>query len=387
MKYRNCLIISRASNNIGDLFYYFVITIVFYKLNPTPIMLGALSISYLLPGIVFTYVVNVWTKNMGAKRILVVSDSIRALCIGLMSVSYNIYILLSLIFVEQCFSISSSVAYDQYIAFTQKESDINKVNGSVGFLTNLIRLSLVPIYLSMSPVLGDRFFIVIDAILTVLAIVLICCIPKCVSGERMAQGENAEAKRNSKMKLTVYHLAIAIFCLMCIERVAIDSYSIALSDEIWGDGAKVFSYVTFMTTIALLASSALATRVEMKRLLNKRSLTVVMSAFLALVACYTMTNNVYVFIFFIGLSYFLVNYYQIAMTSNIQREVPDSTSSLLLFLTFFYNAISLSFVGLGAVIGEGSSMVLFFRILLIVSAILLAIVAILLRISSKKNDQ
>ena len=74
------------------------------------------------------------------------------------------------------------------------------------------------------------------------------------------------------------------------------------------------------------------------------------------------------------------------MTSSIQSEVPQSTASLMLFLTVFYNTISLSFVILGAVIAEGSSTVLFFRVLLGILLLCFAVSFVLLGKVEEKKD-
>lgn len=380
------LIISRASNNIGDLFYYFVITIIFYKLNHTPIMLGALSMSYLLPGVTFSYVVNILNRHVRSRRMLIISDLIRAVCIGLMAITCNTVLLLALVFLEQCFSISSSVAFDQYVAYTTKKEELNKVNGSIGFWTNLIRLALVPIYLFISPITGDHFFIVIDMVLTILAIAMICSIPSREGEDEVMDLQTKEEKNSVHFRLSIYHMAIVLFCLMCIERVAIDSYAIAYSNEVWKDGTKIFSYITFVTTLAFLSSSALATKIEIKNILTKKKLLLFSLLFMSLVVIYTVVSNMHIFVAVIGASYFVVNYYQVLMTSSIQSEVPQSTASLMLFLTVFYNTISLSFVILGAVIAEGSSTVLFFRVLLGVLLLCFAVSFVLLGKVEEKKD-
>lgn len=45
------LLASRVFNDTGDWFYYFVIVVIIYTMSKNPVMMGVLSASYTIPGI------------------------------------------------------------------------------------------------------------------------------------------------------------------------------------------------------------------------------------------------------------------------------------------------------------------------------------------------
>src|SRR5699024_4597092 len=107
------LLASRIFNDTGDWFYYFVIVVIIYTMSRNPIMMGILSASYTVPGILVSKKLANIINKLNDRTSLIMFDLLRVIVLIGIVLTSNVWVALICVFLEQVFAIGSNLSFQR----------------------------------------------------------------------------------------------------------------------------------------------------------------------------------------------------------------------------------------------------------------------------------
>lgn len=355
-KMMKSLLCSRLLNVAGDWFYYFVIVIFIYNLNPSPMILGLLSLSYTLPGFLLSGRLAEFIRDKNQKLVSIYSNIGRLLSISFMLLTNNPLLVVFLVFAEQTFSITEVLAYKEItVRVISGEDQLEAYNRFENILSSISRLVIIPVYLLTINWVGVKFFLLLDVFLTLGAIIFLAIIQgdfsvkqPCLDSYHQAEGLGEQPNSGRARKSFPAELAILLFALtaLALGISLSDAYGIMFIDEVSNSINIGYGLLVFIGTVAELLSSYLFK----KRALSKRAITLRLSAAFLLLIVSAIIKNVAIFIAAICVIRFLFCDYDLTLRLLLQEHYADDIGRYSSIQIAWRDAVSFFNSVLGAII-------------------------------------
>ncbi len=343
----NLVLVSRVCNNTGDWFYYFIINIVIYNLNNSAFIMSILTLCYIFPGAVLTSLINRCLNKVNLKKALIISDLIRAICILIMIVTDNLWIILMMVFLEQIFSIASSLSFGTIIPSTFKDKYLLKFNKWYNLFSNITRLMVIPVFIFLGEIVGTNGILFFNFILTIISVILIS-FSNIQINEINDNNIDYSIENNDNKQL--FNIVI-IFSLLSIIRVCLDSYGILYLAKISNEVATEYSYFSMLITLAMILSSYFSEYFSIKFNENIEKITKLIIGSISIsIIIITTIGKLPLFLVGVFLISFLINSYELLMLYKIQIYGGNDIQSLLAFQTKLYNIVSVTNVFVGSML-------------------------------------
>lgn len=343
----NLVLVSRVCNNTGDWFYYFIINIVIYNLNNSAFIMSILTLCYIFPGAVLTSLINRCLNKVNLKKALIISDLIRAICILIMIVTDNLWIILMMVFLEQIFSIASSLSFGTIIPSTFKDKYLLKFNKWYNLFSNITRLMVIPVFIFLGEIVGTNGILFFNFILTIISVILIS-FSNIQINEINDNNIDYSIENNDNKQL--FNIVI-IFSLLSIIRVCLDSYGILCLAKISNEVATEYSYFSMLITLAMILSSYFSEYFSIKFNENIEKITKLIIGSISIsIIIITTIGKLPLFLVGVFLISFLINSYELLMLYKIQIYGGNDIQSLLAFQTKLYNIVSVTNVFVGSML-------------------------------------
>ena len=152
------LLASRVFNDTGDWFYYFVIVVIIYTMSRNPVMMGILSASYTLPGILVSKKLANIINKINDRTSLIMFDLLRVIVLIGIVLTSNVWVALICVFLEQVFAIGSNLSFQRVtVDVIQDKEGLLKFNRHLKAFSNISRLLVIPSYLLLHRFVSNKF--------------------------------------------------------------------------------------------------------------------------------------------------------------------------------------------------------------------------------------
>lgn len=350
------LLSSRIVNLAGDWFYYFVIVIFIYQLNPSPMILGLLSLSYTLPGFALSTKLAQFISHRNQKLVSIYSNLGRLLSIAGMLLTNNPLLVVLLVFAEQTFSITEIIAYKEMtVRVISGDKQLETYNRLENILSSLSRMVIIPVYLLTIKLVDVTFFLLLDVILTLLSVLLMLFIQgdfsanlSSLSSEQKEDHLEESPNREQVKKGFPADLALLLVVLTSLSLgiSLADSYGILFIDEASNSIHVGYSLLVFIGTASELLSSYLFRK---KALQKSRVRLHLFTAFLLLSVSSLLKQSV-LFIAAMCLIRFLFCEYDLTLRLQLQEHHADKIGHYSSIQIAWRDAVSFFNSVLGAII-------------------------------------
>lgn len=249
------ILLCRIADLSGDWFYYFAIVLIVYGIDKSPWVLGILSASYTLPGILFSPVLLKILRKKSPKKTLVFQLIIRVLCLILIIITKNIFFLLCLVFLEQVMAVGCNMSFQSIVASLIHGNDnLKKFNKDVTTYTNIFRLLVIPMYFAIEKHLPIYLFMSIDIAMKLFAIL---CIVKIHTAYLNGITENTNIVHELDTKVIKSPLFKFIVMMATVSYIVAfsNSYSISYINEITTKPDLIYAYLTFLLALSDVTAS------------------------------------------------------------------------------------------------------------------------------------
>lgn len=345
----------RITDLAGDWFYYFAIVLIVYGIDKSTWVLGILSASYTLPGVLFSSILLKILRKRNQKNALVFQLIIRILCLIFITITKNIYFLLFLVFLEQVMTVGCNMNFQSIVVnVIHGDENLKRFNKNVTTYTNIFRLLVIPIYFLIENHIPIYLFMNIDIAMKLIAILYIVRIP-AVGLTDLSE----KANKGHKFSLAIVKSPLFKFILMMVAIsyvVAFNSaYSISYINKITTKPDLIYACLTFL----LALSDAIASFVS-KRLIDfyENNKTTRLNRFLvtiillcgALFAAVPIFKDFKYFIFVLTLIEFIYIFFQLFCLYLYQKsknimELVALQNTLVDAIAFFNSSVGALIIG------------------------------------------
>ena len=165
------LLASRVFNDTGDWFYYFVIVVIIYTMSRNPIMMGILSASYTLPGILVSKKLANIINKLNDRTSLIMFDLLRVIVLIGIVLTSNVWVALICVFLEQVFAIGSNLSFQRVtVDVVQDKEELLKFNRQLKAFSNISRLLVIPSYLLLHRFVSNKSVLGLDILFTIVSL-------------------------------------------------------------------------------------------------------------------------------------------------------------------------------------------------------------------------
>lgn len=328
---------------------------IIYNLNPSSMVLGLLSLSYTLPGLLLSGRLAEFIRDKNQKLVSISSNIGRLLSIYFMLLTHNPMLVVCLVFAEQVFSITEVIAYKEItVRVISGEGQLEVYSRLENILSSISRLVIIPIYLVTIDMVDVKFFLLLDVFLTLASVILLSFIQGDFSSRQSRLGGEQKGEHGAGAGLRQFRKTLpADIALLLLALTALslgislsDAYGILFIDEVSNSINIGYGLLVFIGTVAELLSSYLFK----KKALSKRTVTLHLATAFLLLIVSAIIKNATVFIGAICVIRFLFCDYDLTLRLLLQEHYADDIGIYSSIQIAWRDAVSFSNSVLGAII-------------------------------------
>ena len=333
------LLASRVFNDTGDWFYYFVIVVIIYTMSRNPIMMGILSASYTLPGILVSKKLANIINKLNDRTSLIMFDLLRVVVlIGIVFTS-NVWVALICVFLEQVFAIGSNLSFQRVtVDVVQDKEELLKFNQLKAF-SNISRLLVIPSYLLLHRFVSNKFVLGLDILFTIVSLFETFRIETTHCKSSAEDIGSLELKKFHFGKITKM---ILVFSLLNVFRSFVDAYGIMYIGKISKNVSVGYAALVFILSIADLLGSLMSKNIiKIENLSQNKVLIWSFTSILVLFTIPSVIHNVCCFIITIFLIRLVLSILGLFVLYNMQSSVPEKIHQYTALQTMAVDGVSL----------------------------------------------
>ena len=314
------LLASRVFNDTGDWFYYFVIVVIIYTMSRNPIMMGILSASYTLPGILVSKKLANIINKLNDRTSLIMFDLLRVIVLIGIVLTSNVWVALICVFLEQVFAIGSNLSFQRVtVDVVQDKEELLKFNRQLKAFSNISRLLVIPSYLLL-----HRFVLGLDILFTIVSLFETFRIETTHCKSSAEDIGSLELKKFHFGKITKM---ILVFSLLNVFRSFVDAYGIMYIGKISKNVSIGYTALVFILSIADLLGSLMSKNIiKIENLSQNKILIWSFTSILVLFTIPSVIHNVCCFIITIFLIRLVLSILGLFVLYNMQSSVHQYTA-------------------------------------------------------------
>lgn len=337
------LLVSRVFNNTGDWFYYFVIVVVIYTMSKNPIMMGILSASYTMPGLLVSKKLANLIDHHNDRQSLIIFDLLRIVALIGIMITNNVLFALICVFLEQVLAIGSNLAFQKVtLDVIQDEEKLLKFNRHLKIFSNISRLLVIPSYLILHKFTSNKIILGLDILFTALSLFETARIkfPSCCNDYHLVK-DNAIYKVTG-IKFGKVVKIILIFSILNLFRSFIDAYGITYIGKTTPNVNIGYAALIFILSIADLGGGVISKRtIKPNNVDENHVLTVSFMAITIFFMIPALVHSIYIFIVSIFLLRLVLSILELYVLYNVQLHVPQKIHQYAAFQTMIIDGGSL----------------------------------------------
>ena len=329
------LLASRVFNDTGDWFYYFVIVVIIYTMSRNPIMMGILSASYTLPGILVSKKLANIINKLNDRTSLIMFDLLRVIVLIEIVLTSNVWVALICVFLEQVFAIGSNLSFQRVtVDVVQDKEGLLKFNRHLKAFSNISRLLVIPSYLLL-----HRFVLGLDILFTIVSLFETFRIETTHCKSSAEDIGSLELKKFHFGKITKM---ILVFSLLNVFRSFVDAYGIMYIGKISKNVSVGYAALVFILSIADLLGSLMSKNIiKIENLSQNKILIWPFISILVLFTIPSVIHNVCCFIITIFLIRLVLSILGLFVLYNMQSSVPEKIHQYTALQTMAIDGVSL----------------------------------------------
>ncbi|WP_283613070.1 hypothetical protein [Ligilactobacillus aviarius] len=329
------LLASRVFNDTGDWFYYFVIVVIIYTMSRNPIMMGILSASYTLPGILVSKKLANIINKLNDRTSLIMFDLLRVIVLIEIVLTSNVWVALICVFLEQVFAIGSNLSFQRVtVDVVQDKEGLLKFNRHLKAFSNISRLLVIPSYLLL-----HRFVLGLDILFTIVSLFETFRIETTHCKSSAEDIGSLELKKFHFGKITKM---ILVFSLLNVFRSFVDAYGIMYIGKISKNVSVGYAALVFILSIADLLGSLMSKNIiKIENLSQNKILIWSFTSILVLFTIPSVIHNVCCFIITIFLIRLVLSILGLFVLYNMQSSVPEKIHQYTALQTMAIDGVSL----------------------------------------------
>ena len=334
------LLASRVFNDTGDWFYYFVIVVIIYTMSKNPVMMGVLSASYTIPGILTSKKLANIINKLNDRISLITFDVLRVVVLIGIVLTNNVWIALICVFLEQIFAIGSNLSFQRVtLDVVRGKENLLKFNRHLKAFSNISRLLVIPSYLILHKFISNKAILGLDILFTIVSLIETVRI-KINHCKTLAENENSFKLR--KLHFGRIMKMILVFSLLNVFRSFVDAYGIMYISDTSKNVSVGYAALVFILSVADLLGSFVSKNIVKNDNLNKNSmLTWSFVNILVLFAIPSMVHRMYCFIVVIFLIRLSLSVLELFVLYNVQTNVPNKIHQYTALQTMATDGISM----------------------------------------------
>lgn len=334
------LLASRVFNDTGDWFYYFVIVVIIYTMSKNPVMMGVLSASYTIPGILASKKLANIINKLNDRISLITFDVLRVIVLIGIVLTNNVWIALVCVFLEQIFAIGSNLSFQRVtLDVVRGKENLLKFNRHLKAFSNISRLLVIPSYLILHRFISNKAILGLDILFTIVSLIETVRI-KINHCKTLAENENSFKLR--KLHFGRIMKMILVFSLLNVFRSFVDAYGIMYISDTSKNVSVGYAALVFILSIADLLGSFVSKNIVKNDNLNKNNiLTWSFVNILVLFAIPSMVHRMYCFIVVIFLIRLSLSVLELFVLYNMQTNVPNKIHQYTALQTMATDGISM----------------------------------------------
>ncbi|HIX01522.1 MAG TPA: hypothetical protein H9861_02075 [Candidatus Ligilactobacillus excrementigallinarum] len=334
------LLASRVFNDTGDWFYYFVIVVIIYTMSKNPVMMGVLSASYTIPGILTSKKLANIINKLNDRISLITFDVLRVVVLIGIVLTNNVWIALICVFLEQIFAIGSNLSFQRVtLDVVQGKENLLKFNRHLKAFSNISRLLVIPSYLILHRFISNKAILGLDILFTIASLIETVRI-KINHSKTLAENEISFKLR--KLHFGRIMKMILVFSLLNVFRSFVDAYGIMYISDTSKNVSVGYAALVFILSVADLLGSFVSKNIVKNDNLNKNSmLTWSFVNILVLFAIPSMIHRMYCFIVVIFLIRLSLSVLELFVLYNVQTNVPNKIHQYTALQTMATDGISM----------------------------------------------
>lgn len=329
------LLASRVFNDTGDWFYYFVIVVIIYTMSRNPIMMGILSASYTLLGILVSKKLANIINKLNDRTSLIMFDLLRVIVLIEIVLTSNVWVALICVFLEQVFAIGSNLSFQRVtVDVVQDKEGLLKFNRHLKAFSNISRLLVIPSYLLL-----HRFVLGLDILFTIVSLFETFRIETTHCKSSAEDIGSLELKKFHFGKITKM---ILVFSLLNVFRSFVDAYGIMYIGKISKNVSVGYAALVFILSIADLLGSLMSKNIiKIENLSQNKILIWSFTSILVLFTIPSVIHNVCCFIITIFLIRLVLSILGLFVLYNMQSSVPEKIHQYTALQTMAIDGVSL----------------------------------------------
>ena len=329
------LLASRVFNDTGDWFYYFVIVVIIYTMSRNPIMMGILSASYTLPGILVSKKLANIINKLNDRTSLIMFDLLRVIVLIEIVLTSNVWVALICVFLEQVFAIGSNLSFQRVtVDVVQDKEGLLKFNRHLKAFSNISRLLVIPSYLLL-----HRFVLGLDILFTIVSLFETFRIETTHCKSSAEDIGSLELKKFHFGKITKM---ILVFSLLNVFKSFVDAYGIMYIGKISKNVSVGYAALVFILSIADLLGSLMSKNIiKIENLSQNKILIWSFTSILVLFTIPSVIHNVCCFIITIFLIRLVLSILGLFVLYNMQSSVPEKIHQYTALQTMAIDGVSL----------------------------------------------
>ena len=329
------LLASRVFNDTGDWFYYFVIVVIIYTMSRNPVMMGILSASYTLPGILVSKKLANIINKLNDRTSLIMFDLLRVIVLIGIVLTCNVWVALICVFLEQVFAIGSNLSFQRVtVDVVQDKEGLLKFNRHLKAFSNISRLLVIPSYLLL-----HRFVLGLDILFTIVSLFETFRIETTHCKSSAEDIGSLELKKFHFGKITKM---ILVFSLLNVFRSFVDAYGIMYIGKISKNVSVGYAALVFILSIADLLGSLMSKNIiKIENLSQNKILIWSFTSILVLFTIPSVIHNVCCFIITIFLIRLVLSILGLFVLYNMQSSVPEKIHQYTALQTMAVDGVSL----------------------------------------------
>lgn len=350
VKMNRKLLASRVFNDTGDWFYYFVIVVIIYTMDKSPIMMGILSASYTIPGILVSKKLAKLIDRLNDQIALILFDILRVFILSGIVLTNNVWLALICVFLEQVFAIGSNLAFQRVTLDVFDDSQRLLVfNRQLKIFSNGSRLLVIPSYLILHRFISNKLILGLDILFTLISLIETIGI-KINTLQSPSQDETSEYKFK-KLQFGKMTKMIIIFSLLNLFRSFVDAYGIMYISNTSPNVNLGYAVLIFILSIADLIGGVVSKKIIKESNIDKNN--ILMISFINILIFFSIPSiihNVYCFIGCIFLLRFSLSILELFVLYRLQLHVPQKIHQYIALQTTLVDGVSLVNSILGGII-------------------------------------
>lgn len=345
------LLASRIFNDTGDWFYYFVIVVIIYTMNKSPVMMGILSASYTIPGILVSKKLAELIDRLDDRKALIMFDGLRIFVLSGIVFTNNIWLALLCVFLEQIFAIGSNLAFQRVTLDVITDSQKLLVfNRQLKIFSNGSRLLVIPSYLIMHQFISNKLILGLDILFTLISLIETIKI-KVNPLQVPLKGETNECKLEKLRFGNKITKTIVIFSLLNLFRAFVDAYGIMYISNTSKNVNFGYAMLVFILSIADLIGGIVSKKIIKKSNIDQNSILII--SFINILIFFSIPSIIHNMECFIGCIFLLrlgLSILELFVLYRLQLYAPQKIHQYIALQTMLIDGVSLINSILGGVI-------------------------------------